>query len=56
VGPLKVQVRRATGSGEIGGSGEQRGGAWAPLTGVTVRDRGRVPASVVNAYREAHNQ
>jgi hypothetical protein len=29
--------------------------AWARLTGVTVRDRGRVPASVVNAYREAHN-
>jgi len=30
--------------------------AWARQNGLTVSDRGRVPASVLNAYRDAHEK
>jgi hypothetical protein len=29
--------------------------SWAHESGMTVSDRGRVPASVINAYRNAHD-
>jgi hypothetical protein len=53
-GPRAARERSAARSEGPVSNAEVR--AWARLTGVTVRDRGRVPASVVNAYREAHNQ
>ena len=30
--------------------------AWARRQGLTVSDRGRVPASLLNAYRDTHNE
>jgi hypothetical protein len=30
--------------------------SWARANGLTVRDRGRVPASILSAYRNAHGE
>lgn len=50
------QSRKGTAARSAGSASNAEVRAWARRTGLTVRDRGRVPASVLNAYRDAHNE
>ena len=46
--------RRAAKSSSASGLNPAEVRAWARAQGMQVNDRGRVPASVLEAYREAH--
>ena len=64
--PRPGQARRATRNSSNGSNGRSRSAkdrakvsnaelrSWARENGQTVNDRGRVPAAVIAAYRQAH--
>jgi len=49
-------AKRKTASRSAGLPGNAEVRSWAREQGMTVSDRGRVPASVMMAYRKAHNE
>lgn len=51
-GEGRSRKRKAVESAEVPSNAEVR--SWARRTGLSVSDRGRVPASVMAAYRSAH--
>jgi hypothetical protein len=51
-GAGRSRKRKAVASAEVPSNAEVR--SWARRTGLSVSDRGRVPASVMAAYRSAH--
>jgi len=53
VAPKQRAPRRVSGSAGSPSAADVR--SWARESGMTVSDRGRVPASVITAYRNAHD-
>ena len=53
--PDAAQPGQETGQRSAGSPSNAEVRAWARENGLTVSDRGRVPASVTAAYRDAHN-
>lgn len=51
-----VRARKATppASAEVGSPNNAEVRSWARQSGLTISDRGRIPASVMTAYRDTH--